>query len=217
MSTAWSKDDFISLKEYPALVLSMNAEKDTFESEIRKRSLIIYTGAALPDHTGESRQLGNRIKQLKRTLGTALYRDYLVRVFEALEDEPPTDILQFSSSILRDLFAEHSSEPLPAWCRVVSMDEYTQAKHDKVKTELAQIWEHNPLTWKIQGPTIILKLDDMHAARKLRKDIPDYLISPGSQGDQIIFQRGDLEAFLDITFPRGPEKPGFFQRLFGRT
>lgn len=211
------KDDFISLKEYPALVLSMNAEKDTFESEIRKRSLIIYTGAALPDHTGESRQLGNRIKHLKRTLGTALYRDYLGRVFAALEDEPPTDILQFSSSILRAIFAEYSPESLPAWCRVVSIDEYTQAKHDKVKTELAQIWEHNQPAWKIQGPTIILKLDDMHAARKLRKDIPDYLISPGSQGDQIIFQRGDLETFLDITFPGGPEKPGFFQRLFGRT
>jgi hypothetical protein len=210
------KDDFITLKEYPAMVLSMNAEKDTFESEIRKRTLIIYTGASLPDHTGESRQLGAQIKKLKRQLGTALYREYLARVLDALEDEPPTDILHFSSSLLRTIFAEHSPGPLPDWCRVVSMDEYTQAKHDKVKTELAQLWEHKRAAWTLQGPTIILKVDDIHAARKLRKDIPDYLVRPGSQGDQIIFQRGDLEAFLEITLSDESHKTGFFQRLLGR-
>jgi hypothetical protein len=40
----------------------MNAGQDTFDAETRKRALIVYTGASLPDHTGEARRLGRRAK-----------------------------------------------------------------------------------------------------------------------------------------------------------
>jgi RNA helicase-like protein len=35
------KDDHVRMKEYPPVVLSMNAGQDTFDSEIRKRALIV--------------------------------------------------------------------------------------------------------------------------------------------------------------------------------
>jgi hypothetical protein len=44
------------------VILSMNAGQDTFDAETRKRALIVYTGASLPDHTGEARRLGRRAK-----------------------------------------------------------------------------------------------------------------------------------------------------------
>jgi hypothetical protein len=129
-AVALIKDDSLGLGEYPTTVLSMNADKDTFEPEVRKRCLIVYTGASLPDHTGESRKLARNVKRIKSKLGTALYKEYLKRSLDRLRDETPTDALQFSSEILHDIFVEHYAEPLPAWCRIVSMDEYGQGKHD---------------------------------------------------------------------------------------
>ena len=87
------KDDHVRMKEYPPVVLSMNAGQDTFDSEIRKRALIVYTGASLPDHTGEARRLGRRVKQGKNNLGTALYWQYLKWMLSRLrqEREEPLD------------------------------------------------------------------------------------------------------------------------------
>lgn len=192
------KDDDFSAHEYPVTVLSMNAEKDTFESEVRKRCLIIYTGASLPDHTGDSRRLAANLIRLKKQLGTALYRAYMGRVLDRIEQRVPPDILHFSSSILVELFAEHTAGALPAWCRVMTMDSYVQTKHDKVKAELLQLWQYNAAAWSVRGDKLVLRLDDIHSARKLLKDIPDYLTSPGSRGDLLIFDKAPLEAFLEV-------------------
>ncbi len=212
-AVALIKEDFLSLKEYPAVVLSMNGEKDTFENEVRKRCLIVYTGASLPDHTDESRELGSTIRRLKRGLSTALYREYLRRALARLQQEFPTDILEFSSSLLTELFAEYSARPLPAWCRSTSMGEYSQSKHDKIKDELLQLLEHQRSSWSTKGNKIFLRLEDVHSSRKLLKDIPDYLVSTGSRGDVIILLREELEEFLGTSIAA----PGRIQRfLTGR-
>jgi hypothetical protein len=218
------KDDYVSLKEYPVAVLSMNAEKDTFESEVRKRCLIIYTGASLPDHTGESRRLANQLKRLKKNLSNSLYREYLRRALSRLQRETPTDILKFSSTILVEIFQEYSSSDLPAWCRIMTMDDYIHTKHDKVKEELLQLWQYNPSAWNEKGNKVILKLDDIHSSRKLLKDIPDYLTTSGSRGDIIIFNKEHLEEFLEIQIGPASEESltaksgfmGFLSRLMGR-
>jgi hypothetical protein len=189
------KDDYIGLQEYPAVVLSMNADKDTFESEVRKRCLIIYTGASLPDHTGESRTLGKQLKGMKRQLGDALYRAYLQRVLNSVEAKPPKDILGFSSKILHGLFSEYSLESLPAWCQVTTMDRYISTKHDKVKSELNSYIHHSPEAWNENGLNVVLSLEDIHQIRKLQKDVPDYLIANVS-GNKLVFLRDELEDFL---------------------
>ena len=131
---------YVRMREYPPVVLSMNAGQDTFGSEIRKRALIVYTGASLPDHTGEARRLGRRVKQIKNNLGTALYREYLRRMLPRLrqEREDPLDVLELSSSVLREIISEHAGAPLPDWCRIVTMDEYGSSRHDRVREELLQ-------------------------------------------------------------------------------
>jgi len=190
------KEDYIGLPEYPVVVLSMNADKDTFESEVRKRCLIIYTGASLPDHTGESRALGSKLKRMKRSLGDALYREYLRRVMDSLEAKPPKDILAFSSEILRDIFAEHSDAPLPAWCELTTMNRYVQTKHDKVKDELRSYIQHSPDAWSENAGNLVLRLEDIHQIRKLAKDVPDYLIHSVS-GNALIFVRDEFEEFME--------------------
>lgn len=189
------KEDYIGMSEYPVVVLSMNADNDTFASEVRKRCLIIYTGASLPDHTGESRKLGTQLNRMKRHLGDALYRAYLQRVLDRLEAKPPQDILEFSSKILNELFMQYSSQSLPAWCQVTTMNRYSQTKHDKVKDELNAYIQHAPEAWSESGLNIVLSLEDIHQIRKLKKDIPDYLIANVS-GNKLVFLRDELEEFL---------------------
>jgi hypothetical protein len=104
------KEDYIGMPEFPAIVLSMNADKDTFETEVRKRCLIIYTGASLPDHTGESKALGTQLRRSKRQLGDALYRAYLTHVFEKLEAKPP-------KWCIRQVQATLGREAIPDWRR----------------------------------------------------------------------------------------------------
>lgn len=190
------KEDYVPLDEYPVTVLSMNAEQDTFTTEIRKRALIFYTNASLPDHVGESRTLANDVRRIRRDLGDALYREYLRRALATLREERPRDVLAFSSEILRDIFADHCEGELPAWCRATSMEEYEHSKHDKVKDELLQLMYHDPDAWRREANKIVLRLDDIHDLRKLRRDVPDYLLTSGSRGNALVFEARDLEEFL---------------------
>lgn len=205
------KEDYIPLDEYPVAVLSMNAEQDTFGTEIRKRALIFYTDASLPE--GESRHLANDVRRIRRDLGDALYREYARRALTGLREGLPQDILTFSSGILRDIFARHSEEKLPAWCRTVSMEEYGLSKHDKIEEELLQLMRYNPDAWKKDGNKVVLRLADMHDLRKLKKDVPDYLIGSGSRGSTLVFDAHLLREFLgNLPFERDG-LPGFLARL----
>ena len=215
-AVALIKDDYVGLGEYPTTVLSMNADKDTFEPEVRKRCLIAYTGASLPDHTGEARRQAKHVNRIKRNLGNALYREYLKRSLERLREEAPIDALGFSSAILHEIFSEHHSKPLPAWCRITSMEEYGQGKHDKVKDELSQLLRYNPSAWSRKQNKVILRLDDVHSARKLLKDIPDYLVESRSRGDAIIFDARELEDFLESSVLSKDTLLRSLGRLLGR-
>lgn len=126
--------------------------------------------------------------------------------------------VRFSSEVLHGIFAEHYPERLPGWCRTTNMDEYGQVKHDKVKDELIQLLRYNPSAWSRKQNKTILRLDDVHGARKLLKDVPDYLVESGSRGDAIIFDVRELEAFLGPSVLVGGTCSRFLGRLFrGRT
>ena len=56
----------------------------------------------------------------------------------------------------------------------------------------------------------------MHSARKLLKDIPDYLVDSGSRGDAIIFDAMELEDFLGSSVTPKGNYLQTFARLFGR-
>lgn len=214
------KDDHVRMKEYPPVVLSMNAGQDTFDSEIRKRALIVYTGASLPDHTPEARKLGRRVKKIKTSLGTALYREYLKRMLPRLrqEREQPLDVLELSSSVLREIISEHAGAPLPEWCQVVTMDEYGRSRHDRVREELLQQWLHDPAAWSRRGDKIVFRSEDIHGTvAKLRRDVPDYLYGSGSKGNVIVFDAEELERFLGISmFPKKSSFGALARLLAGR-
>ena len=203
------KDETTLQEEYPAYVLSMNAEDHSFSTEIRKRCLILYTRASLPDNTDLAKDLFKSVKSIQRRVSTALYREYLRRVLDRLSNDPlPLDILKFSSEILTAIFRESSVMPLPEWCNVVCMKDYQGRKYEKIQTELLSLYEMNPKIWEIRRQEVILRIPP-NESYGLRREIPDWLLKEGSKGGSIVLARKPLEEFLDMSFKRG------WWRLFG--
>lgn len=204
------KDETTILEEYPPFVLSMNAEDHSFSTEIRKRCLILYTRASLPDNTDTAKSLFQSVKKIQQRITTALYHEYLRRVLDKLACEPPpTDILKFSSEILTAIFREATAEPLPDWCVVMSNDDYQGRKYEKIKTELLKLYETSPKLWEIRRHEVILRITQ-NESFGLRREIPDWFLKEGSKGGNIVLDRKHLENFLGISFRRG------WQRLFWR-
>ena len=190
------KDETFMLEEYPAFVLSMNAEDHSFSTEIRKRCLILYTKASLPDNTEAAKTLYKSVKSIQRRISTALYRTYLARALDRLALEPmPADILRLSSDVLTELFAEYHPGPLPAWCAPVSMQDYQGRKYEKIQTELLKLYETNRAIWDVRRTEVILKVQQVEAFG-LRKEIPDWLLKEGSKAGNIVLDRKPLESFL---------------------
>jgi hypothetical protein len=204
------KDETIMLEEYPAFVLSMNAEDHSFSTEIHKRCLILYTKASLPDYTEAARALDKRVRFLQLKISTALYREYLRRILDRFVTEPLLpDMLKFSSEILTSIFTEATASPLPVWCTVISMNEYQGRKYEKIRAELLKLYETNPKLWQIGRNEIILRLQ-LFEAVGLRKDIPDWVLKEGSKAGNIVLDRKHLEDFLGISFK--PRWLRFFRR-----
>jgi hypothetical protein len=196
------KDEQILLPEYPAFVLSMNADDHSFATELRKRCLILYTRASLPDNSVVARKLYRSISSLQQRISGALYREYLRRMLEHLQREPfPLDILHCSSTILVDIFREANSVPLPEWCRLLSIREYGERKYEKIREELLRLYEADPRLWEVRRREIILRVPQ-NESFGLRREIPDWLLKEGSKGGNIILDREHLEDFLMFSFRR---------------
>lgn len=196
------KDDNFMLDEYPTFTLSMNAEDHSFSSEVYKRCLMVYTRASLPgSDRAAARALHKSIVDIKRRLSTALYHEYLKRMIDHFTAHPlPLDILQCSSLVITDLFAQTTSSPLPHWCRPLTIDDYQGRAYDKVRTELRQLYMGNPAIWKIGHYEIVLLVPGL--SKELHRTIPDWILKEGSKAGTIIMDRAQLENFLQMSFRR---------------
>jgi hypothetical protein len=205
------KDENVSEPEYPAIILSMNTEEHGFSTELRKRCLILYSKASLPDYTGESRTLYKSVHAIRSRISTGLYHEFLRRLMDTLKANAlPQDMLVCSSNIITSIFAEATSSPLPPWCAVMSMQQdYEGRKYEKIRAELRKMYETQPSSWRIRRDEVILSVPLMNIAG-LRKDIPDSLLKEGSRGGQIILDRKELEEFLHISL-----RKRWWQRILG--
>lgn len=191
------KNEQFFLDEYPAFVLSMNADNHAFATELRKRCLMVYTKASLPDNSQASRKLHKSIQEIRRRMGTSLYRHYLARSIHALRSDLPADMLAFSSQLLVDIFSEYSNERLPQWCAPITVDGYHERKFDKVKTELRMLYETSRSKWTVRRHDAVLSIEP-YEAPALRREIPDWVLKEGSKGGTIVMDRVALEEFAGL-------------------
>ena len=196
------KDETFMLPEYPAFVLSMNAEDHSFPTELRKRCLILYTNASLPDNTDTAKLLYKSVKAIRSKISTALYREYLRWVLEHLEESTAVpDILAFSSTLLVEIMTENSSASLPHWCVPVSINQYQNRKYEKIRAELIMLHETNPAIWEVRPSEVILRVQQTEV-HGLRREIPDWLLKQGSKAGNLVLDRKAFEEFTNLSLKR---------------
>ena len=213
------------VSEYPGFILSMNADPQSFPDEVVKRSLMIYTTTALPSYDEELRQrLQGRIQEMRRGLTGHLYRRYLSRIMDHLDEERlPDDWLFLSSGVLSDILGEVTGGTPPDWCHAVTWFGYAEKRYDRVKARLVNLLRPSAYIkaegsaadgWIIDGNSIIVSesRDAFGRSGFSWEDVPSTLVDQdaGSAG-RTVLHRDKLEEFLGQQLkPRGKGLKHFF-------
>ena len=202
--------------QYPCFVLSMNQELKAFTDQIVKRSLMVYTTTALPSYKESLRHdLHLEIQEVRRSLSTNIYREYMKRVLARLDETPkPEDWLEFSSTVLSELIADLLEETPPKWCAAVKWNDYADKRHERVKTQIDHLLRaatrmkkegNQPTGWILEGDkVIVVEQTDTFGRRDFDWDnVPSTLIyDNASVGGQTVLNRPELEEFLGRNLSR---------------
>ena len=216
------------VSEYPCFVLSMNQELKAFTDQIVKRSLMIYTTTALPTYKESLRhELHLKIQEVRRGLTTNLYREYLRRTLDRLDDTPvPDDWLEFSSTTLSELIADLLGESPPKWCKPISWNDYAEKRHERVKAQVDHLLRpatkmkkegSQPTGWILENDkVIVIEQTDTFGRREFDwENVPSTLIDDNaSVGGRTVLNRPELQEFLGRNLNR--RQNGLLGRLLRR-
>ena len=198
------------VSEFPCFVLSMNQDLKAFSDQVVKRSLMIYTTTALPSYKeGLRHDLHLRVQEMRRDLSTNLYREYLKRVLDQLDETPrPDDWLEFSSTILSGLITDMTDDSPPKWCMPIRWIEYAEKRHERVKAQIDHLLRpatkmkkegNQPTGWILEGDkVIVIEQTDTFGRREFEwENVPSTLIDDNaSVGGRTVLHRPELEEFL---------------------
>ena len=200
------------VKEHPCFILSMNADPQSFQDEVVKRCLMIYTNTSLPTHKHFlADELHTSVEDIRNRLTTDLYRRYLAAVMDKLDDTPlPRDILQMSSETICELLEESVDSRLPEWCRPVSWNEYADGRYEHPARRLAALLApenyrkavgEGEQGWTLQADTLVVwQKADAFGRTSIKAEIPDFLYDDTSSvGDTFVLWRKQTEEFLGST------------------
>ena len=206
-------DDFgvsDQLLHYPAVVISANEDVKAVAPEAIRRTVICRVQAGL---TNTEVMRSNVVRTVQREIGTAFYREYLRRMLgvvadllEALKDdhsECVPDILAASSQVLLDIFKDYSSQELPSYIRVLTLEDYFSEKVTgsyAIKT-IRSAWltsrssfalsEHaNELRYNAGAP---------YEADRILKELPETLRAHKSR-DWVVMDLKVAREFFDVPF-----------------
>ena len=218
-------DDFGSLDHllnYPAVVISANEDVKAVAPEVIRRTVICRVQAGL---TNTEVMKSNVVRSVQQKIGTALYREYLCRMLdavpglmEALKDDNPEsespDILKISSVTLRAIFSE-SLPDCPAFIRELSLEDYFSEKVTgkyAIQT-IRTAWQANPNAFEVNARmnTVRYIAGENWDADRLMKELPENLCAKRSR-DSVIMDLDAAKDFFDVDF-----KPkSLFSRLLGK-
>ena len=201
--------------EYPGFILSMNSnEPQSFPEEVVSRSLMIYTTTGLPSYKVALRQqLDGRIQEIKQGLTGHLYRRYLTKIMDRLDEERlPEDWLVVSSEVLSDVMSEAVGKSVPDWCQAVTWLNYANKRNDRVKTRLINLLRPSSYAkrerelrnggWTIEkDKVIVLETRDAFGRSGFSwEDVPSAIIDPDAGGlGRTVLNRAQLEDFIGMT------------------
>ena len=197
------------VKEHPCFIISMNAAPQSFQDEVIKRCLMVYTNTSLPTHRHAlADKLHSSVEDIRNRLTTDFYQKYLAAVMDKLDATPsPPDILWMSSETICELLDEFVEARLPEWCRPVSWNEYADRRYERPARRLAALLapenyrksvSDGERGWTFQTKYIVVwEKTDLFGRTPIRGEIPDFLYDDTSSiGDTIVLWREQTEEFL---------------------
>ena len=203
------------VKEHPCFVISMNAEPQSFQDEVVKRCLMIYTNTSIPTHKHALvDRLHASVEDIRNRLTTDLYRQYLGAVMDKLDSSPePHDILRMSSEIICDLLDGQVGGQLPDWCQPVSWNQYADRRYERPAKRLAALFASENYRkkigegeqgWTLQADTVVVwEKADAFGRTSIKGEIPDFLYDDTSSvGDTFVLWREQTEEFLGTRIVR---------------
>lgn len=206
-------DDFgyhDNLSNFPVVVISANEDVKVVSGDLSRRTVLCKVNIGLDTKEVLS---NNAVKRIQRQVSTALYRAYLGRMLEGFdefvlpmfnpEEDYSADILYYSSKVLRQLFLEYSSDPLPEYLREIHVEEYFDERitSNYAKRAIKTAWQHNKKQFVINRKTNTFKYtaEDSHEIGRMKKELPDSL-NPKISNKSLILDLEKASAFFEIDF-----------------
>lgn len=209
-------DDFGSLEHllnYPAVVISANEDVKAVAPEVIRRTVICRVQAGL---TNTEVMKSNIVRSVQQKIGTALYREYLRRMLEAvpemmeaLKDDNPEaespDILKVSSKNLCAIFEECFGNR-EDFIRELSLEDYFSERVTgkyAIQT-ITTAWQANPKAFEVNARMNTLRYiaGENWDADRLMKELPETLCAKRSR-DSVIMDLDAARDFFGIDFKPG--------------
>lgn len=197
---------------YPAVVISANEDVKAVAPEVIRRTVICRVQAGL---TNTEVMRSSVVRTVQKEIGTAFYREYLRRMIEIVPElleemaddtvEGAPDILSVSSEVIRDILTEYTSQTLPEYVRVLSLEDYFSEKVTgkyAIKT-IQMAWRTNPDAFEILERTNELKYNAAQTweADRIMKELPETLEARKSR-ECIIMNLAEAKLFFEIDFKK---------------
>lgn len=208
-------DDFGTaehLTHYPAVVISANEDVKAVAPEIIRRTVICRVQAGL---TNTEVMRSSVVRTVQREIGTAFYREYLRRMLAVVPDllemmksdetETAPDILAVSSKILVEIIKENYPEPLPAYVRELTLEDYFSEKVTgsyAIKT-IRDNWKTNKAAFVVSKRNNELRYDSgaPWEADRIIKELPETLGAHRAR-ELIIMNLDAAKDFFGVNFKK---------------
>jgi hypothetical protein len=206
-------DDFGVLENnesFPAVVISANEDVKAVAPEIIRRTVICHVQAGL---TNREVMRDRIVRKVQSNIGTALYREFLRRMFEkipslidelmdqAIEYNP--DILAEASSIFYEILSEYTDVELPIFIRRLSLDDYFGEKitSSQAIDTIRRAWMINKKAFSFDKKqnTLTYNAGQNWDASYIVKELPEDLEAKQSR-ELVVFDIDKASRFFEIDF-----------------
>lgn len=208
-------DDFGTadhLLNYPAVVMSANADVKAVAPEVIRRTIICRVEAGL---TNTEVMRSNIVRTVQREIGTAFYREYLNRMLIIVPDlldelkegavESAPDILAASSNVLVELLQEYSKEKLPFYVHTVTLEDYFSERvtSSYAIKNICEAWETSRSSFKVLEKVNELQYNAgaVWEADRLIKELPETLEAHKSR-EWVVMNLEEAKAFFGVPFKK---------------
>ena len=200
------------LVHYPAVVISANEDVKAVAPEVIRRTVVCRVQAGL---TNTEVMRSNVVRTVQREIGTAFYREYLRRMLEVVpdlleeikcdENESAPDILAVSSEIIVSIIQEYTEGELPAFVRVLTLEDYFSERvtGSYAMKAICDAWKTSRASFEISERANELRYNAgaTWEADRILKELPETLEAHKSR-DWLVMNLNDAREFFGIDFKK---------------